>query len=168
MPLAFRKNCAPSGTKLSTLVRSGRPKTPLGETIFDVREDFRFLNQFFPEQFRDQLAGEIVGSRTKAAGGDDQIRAAQRFAHGLLDFVSRVRDRHLSRDDVAEVRQPAAEPLLMRVQHASQHQFAAGVDDFNVHGREETFTSGPFFLWPPTSLDRIAPHTKLPPCARTR
>jgi hypothetical protein len=52
-----------------------------------------------------------------------------------LDFLPFVRDRHLSRDDVAEVGEPAAKPLLVRVQDAAQHEFAAGVDEFNVHAR---------------------------------
>jgi hypothetical protein len=36
----------------------------------------------------------------------------------------------------------AAEPLLVRVQHAAQHQFAAGVEKFDVHPAQFRVSSG--------------------------
>jgi hypothetical protein len=36
----------------------------------------------------------------------------------------------------------AAEPLLVRVQHATQHQFAAGVEKFDVHPPQFRVSSG--------------------------
>jgi hypothetical protein len=34
---------------------------------------------------------------------------------------------------VAKIGKLTAEPLLMRVEHPAQHQFAAGVDEFDPH-----------------------------------
>ena len=70
-----------------------------------------------------------------AAGGDYQVRVRQRLAYRLLDGVARIRHRHLPGDHVAEVGQPAAQPLLMRIQHPPQHQFTARIDNFNIHAR---------------------------------
>jgi len=58
---------------------------------------------------------------------------AQGFADSVLDFAPAVGHRHLPRDHMAQVGQPAAQPLLMRVQHTAQHQFTAHVDNFNIH-----------------------------------
>jgi hypothetical protein len=50
-----------------------------------------------------------------------------------LNVGRRVRHGNLARYKVTEIREVAAEPLLVRVQHASKHQFAAGVEQFDVH-----------------------------------
>jgi len=34
---------------------------------------------------------------------------------------------------MAKVGQPATEPLLVGIQHPAKHEFAAGIDDFNLH-----------------------------------
>ena len=89
--------------------------------------------QFFAEQLRNQLAGDVVGGRAEAAGGDDEVGAARRLANGGLDVRRRVRHGHLAGHDITQVSQAAAKPLLVRVEHAAEHQFAAGVDEFDVH-----------------------------------
>jgi hypothetical protein len=50
-----------------------------------------------------------------------------------LDFAGGIRHGDLALDGVAEVGESAAEPLLMGVEHASEQQFAAGVDEFDIH-----------------------------------
>jgi len=59
-----------------------------------------------------------------------------------LDVVRRVRHGHLACHDITEIREVAAEPLLVRVQHAAQHQFAAGVEKFDVHPAQFRVSSG--------------------------
>ena len=111
--------------------------------------------QFFAEQLRNQIAREVVGGRAEAAGGDDQVRAAQRFTDGGLDVVRRVRHGHLAGHDVTEISQAAAKPLLVRVEHAAEHQFAAGVDEFDVHAAP---VSGGFR---PLASPRSLPHRQI-------
>jgi len=43
---------------------------------------------------------------------------------------------------MAEVGEPAAKPLLMRVQHATEHQFTARVDEFDFHAGKFQPASG--------------------------
>jgi hypothetical protein len=50
-----------------------------------------------------------------------------------LDNWTRVGNRGLARDDQSEIGQLTGKPLLMRVQNAAQHQFAAGIDEFDFH-----------------------------------
>ena len=93
----------------------GHGALALGEERLDVRDDGWVFVQRASEQSGDAVARDVVGGRPQPAGGDDEVRAAQRLAHGLLNVVRRVRDRDLPRDDVAEVCELAAEPLLMSV-----------------------------------------------------
>jgi hypothetical protein len=44
---------------------------------------------------------------------------------------------------VAEIGEAAAQPLLMRIQHAAQHEFAAGGDEFDVHKISQKETMKP-------------------------
>ena len=91
----------------------------MGEKFFYVRLYRQILHQFFAEQFRDEFARDVIGGRAEAAGGNDEIRATEGFAHGVLDFATGVGDGHLPRDDVAEVGESAAKPLLMRIEDAA-------------------------------------------------
>ena len=54
----------------------------------------------------------------------------------MLNIGAGVGDRDLPRHPIAVVGELAANPLLMRVEHVAQHQFAAGVDEFDVHAEQ--------------------------------
>ena len=91
VPVGFRKNQRAFGHQgFHAGFRRARPAA-FGEKIFDVREHVLVFNQFFAEQSGDQFTGEVIRSRPQPAGRDDQIRAAQRLAHGLLDLISVIR-----------------------------------------------------------------------------
>jgi hypothetical protein len=107
--------------------------TAFGEKFFDVRQHLRIRDQLFAEQFRDEVTREVIRSRAESAGRDHQIRTTQSFAHGLLDLAAGIGHGDLPRDNVAEVGEAPAKPLLVRVQDAAQHQFAAGIHEFNIH-----------------------------------
>ena len=51
----------------------------------------------------------------------------------LLDIGGGIGNCNLARNNIAQIRQLPAEPLLMRIQHPAQHQLAAGIDEFDVH-----------------------------------
>ena len=91
--------------------------------------DRRIFVQFFAEQLSDKIAGDVIRGWAKTAGGDDKVGARQRFPRGLLDIGAGVRDRDLPGDDITEVGEAAAKPLLMRVENTPEHEFTAGVDD---------------------------------------
>ena len=114
--------------------------SPLGHGPFaareepaDVAEDGGVFAQPFPKQLGDQIAGEVVGSRAEAAGGEDELGAGEGFADGLGDVAAGVGHGDLPGDDPAQVGQLAAEPLRVRIEHPAQHQFGAGVDEFYDH-----------------------------------
>ena len=98
-----------------------------------MHEHHLVAHQFFTEHLRNQIPRDVVGSRPESAGDNHQLRPGQRLAHRLLDVVRSVRHGHLARDDGAAIGEAAADPLLVRVQNAAEQQFAAGVDEFNVH-----------------------------------
>jgi hypothetical protein len=66
-------------------------------------------------------------------------RNGSAHAHEIAAFVispsvwACIGNGHLPRHAVAEISEPAAQPLLIRVQDAAQHEFAAGVDNFDAH-----------------------------------
>ena len=99
-----------------------------------MRQNVIVRDQFFAKQFGDKFACDVIGGRAESAGSDDEVGAAQRLAHGVLDSAAGVRDCYLPRNDVTKIREPATKPLLVRVQDATQHQFTAGIDDFDIHG----------------------------------
>ena len=106
---------------------------PALEETPDMCQHRRVFPQRLPQQLRYQIPRQVIRSRAQAAGRDNQIGTRKRLPDGLLDVTARIRHRDLPGDDVAEVGEPAAEPLLVRVEDAPEHQLAAGVDDFDVH-----------------------------------
>ena len=52
----------------------------------------------------------------------------------MLNNLTFIGNRKLTIDHKSEMGQLAAKPLLMRIQNSAQHQFAAGVNDFDFHG----------------------------------
>ena len=73
------------------------------------------LNRAWLESLGDDLARAVVTGGPQPAGRDHQISMPQCFANRLLNGVARIRHRHLPGDHMAEVGQPAAQPLLVRV-----------------------------------------------------
>ena len=110
----------------------------------DGREATVGITKYAAEQLGDQIAREVVGSRAESAGDEDDVRAAKTFANGLLDGGAFIGDGDLAGDSVTGVGELAAEPLLMRVEDEAEHQFAAGIDDFNVQGRKCAIGMGRF------------------------
>ena len=98
-----------------------------------MRQHVKIFDEFFAQHFCDQLARDVVRRRPQPASGDDQVRATQRFAHGGLNLAARIRDRDLPRHNVSHICEPTAQPLLMRIEHTTQHQLATCIDDFNIH-----------------------------------
>ena len=136
VPFGLASTSAPSGTSAWTSLFFGIGRLRAAKRFLMWSSTASSSRNFLPSKLRNQIARQIVGSRAEAAGGDDQIRAAQRFANGGLDVVRRVRHGHLAGHDITEIGEAAAEPLLVRVEHATEHQFAAGVEQFDVHPRE--------------------------------
>ena len=91
------------------------------EKLLDLRQDARILDQFPVKQLRNEVAGEIIGSRTEAAGRNHEIGARQCFTHRLLNGSTVIGNGHLPVDAVAEVAELATEPLLVGIEHESQH-----------------------------------------------
>lgn len=85
------------------------------------------------KEFGDQVPGAIVRSWAQATSGYDEIGARHRVTNCRLYGGGGVIDCDLARDSVSPLRKLAAEPLLMRVEDVTEHQFASGVDDFDVH-----------------------------------
>jgi len=83
----------------------------------------------------ERFAGEVVGGRAQPAGGDDHGGAGKSLADSLGDVAAGVGHGGLAGDHQAEVGELAGEPLGMGVEGAAQHQFAAGVDELDVHAR---------------------------------
>lgn len=107
-----------------------------GEEFFDMRNDFGIFNEAFSEKGGDLIAGDVVGSWAEAAGGDDEIGGGKRIGNRANNVFGAIADRHLAANGVAAIRELAAEPLLVGVENEPEHEFAAGVDDFNDHGGE--------------------------------
>ncbi|MCZ7641197.1 MAG: hypothetical protein M5U12_37195 [Verrucomicrobia bacterium] len=98
------------------------------------RQDGRVFPQGPAEEFGDGVSREVIRGRAQAAGGDDQVGPSQRVTHGLLNGGRAIRDGHLALDHVAGIGKLAAEPLLVGVQDAAQHQFAPRIEDLEVQG----------------------------------
>lgn len=129
----------------------GRARTvPLREKMINVRQHRLILNQPFAKQAGDEFTGEIIGGRPQSTGGDDQAGTTQGFADRALNLIPGIGHRHLPGNDVAQISQTAAKPLLMRVQDKSQHEFAAGVNKFDVHAG--SFRRGPDAGKPPVQV----------------
>jgi len=83
----------------------------------------------------------------------------------LLDVAACVRHGDLPGHDPAQVGQLAAKPLLMRIEHAAQHEFAAGIDEFDNHSGQ-SLKSEPKSLKPkpkaPDGQERIQRFRQLP------
>ena len=70
------------------------------EEMPDVREHRGVLAQLPAQQLRNQVPRQVIRGRPKAAGGDDEVGARQRLAHGLLDVAAGVRHRDLAGDKI--------------------------------------------------------------------
>ena len=106
---------------------------PRSEEVGDAPEHLVIPDQFHAKQGGDKVARAVVAGGSESTGDDDQISAGQGFAHRFLDRRGFVRNGGLTGHGVAKIGELAAEPLLVGVEHAAQHQLAAGVDDFNLH-----------------------------------
>src|SRR5262249_28505457 len=84
---------------------------------------------------RQGLAGEVVLRRAEAAGGQDEAGTARGDSEGDGIVVQIVADRGVPADGNADLRQPAAEPLAVRVEVLPAGQLAANGDDFRFHGK---------------------------------
>ena len=86
-----------------------------------------------PAQLGDEVARDVVRGRAESTGGDDKIGAGQCFTHGLFDVAAGIGYGNLAGHDISQIGQAAAEPLLVGVENAPEHQLATGIDEFDVH-----------------------------------
>ena len=100
---------------------------------FDAGEDLWILTERALEESGDEVASAVVGSGAETTGRDDEISPGNGIADGGLNCGGGVVDGDLASDSVAALRKLATKPLLMGVEDVPKHQFAAGVDDFDVH-----------------------------------
>ena len=104
-----------------------------GEKAFHRREHGRVFHQFPAQNFGNQIPSQVVGGRSQTARGDHQVGARERLTDSLSNFLAAIGNRDLPRDGESQVGQTPANPLLMRVQDPTEHQFGASVDKFDVH-----------------------------------
>ena len=105
----------------------------LRKVFFDARPDGGVQRQRAAKQLRDEVARHVVRSRPQTSCCQHQICAAQRLTRGSLNGGAVIGHAYLPGDFVAVISQLAANPLLVRIEHAPQKQFTAGVDEFNMH-----------------------------------
>ena len=111
----------------------GHGAIALLEETFDVRGDARVFVQGFAKQFGDEIARDVIRRGAEAAGADDEVGVIGGLTDGVLDGAAFIGDGHLALDEVAAIGELAAEPLLVGIEDAAEHQLGAGVDDFDVH-----------------------------------
>jgi hypothetical protein len=86
------------------------------------------------QKLRDHLPGTIIARRPKTSGSHNEIGAPDRFGYDVRNGAGGIIDRHLALDEVSVIAELAAEPLLMRIQDPSKHQFRARIDNVQNHG----------------------------------
>ena len=85
------------------------------------------------EEIGGDVAGEIVGRRAEAAGDEHDVGAAEGFAEAVADGVA-VGDGSLALDAQAEGKEFLGEQDEVGIGDAAQHEFGAGIEDFDAHG----------------------------------
>jgi hypothetical protein len=98
------------------------------EKRFDVGNRFGVFVERFAEEFCNQVTRDIVRGRAKAASGNDKVGAAERFANGGFNVNGVIGYGDLTVDYITGICELAAEPLLVGVEDAAEHQLRAGVD----------------------------------------
>ena len=98
----------------------------------DCAHDFIVVNQFDYEQFRGDLAGDIVRRGAESARDENNLRAAEGLLHRVADRAA-IRHRDLPLDAQTEGKDRLGKELEVRVDHIAEQQLGPGVDDFDAH-----------------------------------
>ena len=79
------------------------------------------------------LARQIVRRRAQPAGGHDNVRPINRVAERGHIVFQVVAHRRMKRDRNAQLAQPLAEPLAIRVEPLAARELVANRNDFSGH-----------------------------------
>ena len=114
----------------------GQPDPTPEQTLRDRGLQFRIGHQFQTEQLGCDLSSDVVGRRPETAGDEDQVRPVEVLAEGIADGGT-IGDRDLPLDAQAQRKNLARDEGEVRVEHVSEEDFGAGVDDDDSHWEEE-------------------------------
>ena len=89
-----------------------------------------------------RLARQIVGRRAKSAGGQDHVGPGDRLAKHLDAGRQFVADGGMIEHADAQLLEPLAEPLGVRVERLAADDFVADGDDFGIHGQSSCHVTG--------------------------
>jgi hypothetical protein len=103
------------------------------EKSFNIRESCRIHLEFSAKQFRNDISCPIIAGRPKAAGCNNEVGPLQRLIHSRYNGRARVVNGKLSSHQIPMIRQLPAKPLLVSIKDPADHQFCAGINDFDVH-----------------------------------
>ena len=108
------------------------------KVVADARQG-RFMHEEAPlEKTSNQPAGQVIGCGPQASCQNNGIGAAQRFPDRVHNGRAFIADRYLAMHLVAQFIELSAEPLMMRVEHAADHELAARIDNFNCHAAKKS------------------------------
>ncbi len=109
---------------------------PFANALPDVIGHGLIANEFPPEQFGNNIAREIIGSRAESARDHEDIAMRQRFLDRRAHFRAVIGDGHLAVEPQPDAGQLAGDVREVRVDREAQHEFAAGIDQFHPHDGE--------------------------------
>ena len=114
-------------------VALGHHPAPAGEHLLNGFQQFLVQHQLDACQPGEHLAGQIVLSRPKTAGDENQACTRRGDAKGLDVVVEIVGDGGMPTHGDADFGQPLAQPLGVGIQVLPAGEFAADRDDFSFH-----------------------------------
>ena len=103
------------------------------EAFLNRAPDFLVVLQLQAEQFRDDVARDVVRRGAEAAGHEHDVGVSKRVAHGVADRPA-VGHRDLPLHAQPEREKLARDECEVRVHGAAEHEFGAGIDDLDAHG----------------------------------
>ena len=128
-------HAAAGGKHRLKLVRRGHRPVAAGEHRADVLQGVGVELQRAAGRLGQRLARQIVGRGAKSAGGHDHVGPGDRLAKHLDAGRQFVADRGMIEHANAQLFEPLAEPLGVRVESLAAGDFVADGDDFGVHGK---------------------------------
>ena len=106
----------------------------LFEAFADLLENGIVVPQRTTSQFRDDLSGNIVRSRTETAGHENDIASGGGFLDRQANRIA-VRYSRLSLHSQSKREELLGEKREMGIDHAAEKEFRARVQDFNACDR---------------------------------
>ena len=108
----------------------------LCEKILNVGEGGRVFNQLQAGGGSQGVAGQVIGRGAEAAGAHHDVGPCDRSAkHGDIG-VEVVAHRGVEHHGNAQLSEPLAEPLAVRIQPLAAGEFVTNRNDFGRHGRK--------------------------------